>query len=137
MNRENKKRMYDKRYFRTHPCTDSFTCKSCGWPVVPEGAGSDHRNHCPNCLWSLHLDNDPGDRESECHGRMEPIGVWVRKNGEWALIHRCTVCGKVSSNRIAADDNPMKLMALALRPFGSEAFSRESLRTMTDSMENK
>ena len=89
MNRENKKRKYDKKYYKTHPCTDSFICKICGWPVVPAGAGSNHRNHCPNCLHSIHLDNEPGDRESRCHGRMEPIGVWVRKNGEWAIIHRC------------------------------------------------
>ena len=37
---------------------------------------------------------------------MEPIAVWVRKNGEWAIIHRCKICGALSSNRIAADDNP-------------------------------
>lgn len=79
MNRENKKRKYDKKYFRTHPCTDSFTCKICGWPVVSQGAGSNHRNHCPNCLHSIHLDQKPGDRSASCHGRMEPIGVWVRK----------------------------------------------------------
>ena len=68
MNRENKKRKYDKRYYRTHPCTDAFICKVCGWPVVSAGAGSSHRNHCPNCLSSIHLDNEPGDRRSECHG---------------------------------------------------------------------
>ena len=84
MNRENKKRKYDKRYYRTHSCTDAFICKVCGWPVVSAGAGSSHRNHCPNCLSSIHLDNEPGDRRSECHGRMDPIGVWVRKmeNGQ-------------------------------------------------------
>ena len=43
MNRENKKRKYDKKYYKTHPCTDSFTCKVCGWPVVSAGAGSNHR----------------------------------------------------------------------------------------------
>ena len=78
---------------------------------VPTGAGSDHRNHCPYCLSSQHLDNEPGDRAAECGGVMEPIAVWVRKNGEWAIIHRCRVCGALSSNRIAADDNPMKLMS--------------------------
>ena len=135
MNRENKKRKYDRRYFRTHPCTDSFTCKNCGWPVVSAGAGSSHRNHCPNCLYSVHLDNSPGDRESDCHGRMEPIGVWVRKNGEWAVIHRCTVCGKISSNRAAADDNHMMLMAGARRPFGSPAISQRNIKNMTITME--
>ena len=136
MNRENKRRNYDERYYKTHPCTDSFTCRVCGWPVVSQGAGSGHRNHCPNCLWSIHLDNEPGDRESGCRGRMEPIGVWVRKNGEWAILHRCTVCGKISSNRIAADDNPMRLMALAMRPFGSAAISQNHIRQMIRTMED-
>lgn len=113
MNRENKKRKYDKKYFRTHPCMDPFTCKVCGWPVVPAGAGSSHRNHCPNCLYSLHLDKEPGDRASDCHGRMEPIGVWVRKNGEWAIIHRCltgrdpgydSINGKLGSGSGKKDD---------------------------------
>lgn len=135
LNRENKKRLYDRKYFRTHPCLDPFTCKECGWLVVPEGAGTGHRNHCPNCLYSVHLDNEPGDRASGCHGRMEPIGVWARKNGEWAIIHRCKVCGKIGSNRVAADDNPMKLMALALRPFGSAAIAQNDIRNMTISME--
>lgn len=137
MNRENKKRKYDKRYYRTHPCTDAFICKVCGWPVVSAGAGSSHRNHCPNCLSSIHLDKEPGDRRSECHGRMDPIGVWVRKNGEWAVIHRCRCCGKICSNRTAADDNPMKLMALAMRPFGSHGISRGRIRCMAASMEGR
>lgn len=136
MNRENKRKQYDKNFFRTHPCIDPFTCKNCGNTVVPEGAGSDHRNHCPYCLFSLHLDVEPGDRASDCHGRMEPIGVWVRKNGEWALIHRCTVCGKLDSNRVAADDNPMKLLALAMKPFANPILSPEGLQTMTANMKD-
>ena len=65
MNRENKRKQYEKGYYKTHGCNDSFICKVCGRPVVPTGAGSDHRNHCPNCLCSLHLDIEPGDREAE------------------------------------------------------------------------
>ena len=68
---------------------------------------------------------------------MEPIGVWVRKNGEWAIVHRCVKCGKIASNRIAADDNPMKLMALAMRPFGSAVISRDAIRSMTAAMERR
>ena len=70
----------------------------------------------PELLKQQHLDNEPGDRESDCGGVMEPVAVWVRKNGEWAIIHRCRICGKLSSNRVAADDNPMKLMAIAMKP---------------------
>ena len=61
MNRENKRKQYEKGYYKTHACNDSFTCKVCGRLVVSMGAGSDHRNHCPNCLSSLHLDIEPGD----------------------------------------------------------------------------
>ena len=131
MNRENKRKKYEKRYYKTHPCHDSFTCKYCGRPVVSAGAGSGHRNHCPNCLRSLHVDEEPGDRASDCGGIMEPVAVWVRKNGEWAIIHRCSRCGKLSSNRVAADDNPMKLMSIAMKPLCLPPFPLERIEEMT------
>ena len=131
MNRENKRKSFEKGYFKTHPCHDSFTCKVCGRPVVPETAGSAHRNHCPNCLCSLHVDEEPGDRSSDCGGIMEPIGVWVRRGGEWAVIHRCRRCGKLDSNRIAADDNPMKLMSIALKPLTLPPFPLEHIEKLT------
>ena len=131
MNRENKKIQYTKGYYRNHPCTDSFTCKVCGRLVVSEGAGSDHRNHCPNCLSSLHVDDEPGDRASDCGGVMDPVAVWVRKNGEWAMIHRCRRCGELSSNRVAADDNTMKLMSIAMRPLAEPPFPLERIEELT------
>lgn len=131
MNRENKKKKYTKGYYKTHGCSDSFTCKVCDRPVVSGGAGTEHRNHCPNCLSSLHLDIEPGDREADCGGIMDPVGVWVRKNGEWAIIHRCRRCGQFSSNRIAADDNPMKLMSIAMKPLTSPPFPLERIEEMT------
>lgn len=132
--RENKKRSFEKGYYKTHPCSDIFVCKFCGRTVVPAGAGSEHRNHCPNCLYSQHLDNEPGDRMAGCGGLMEPIAVWIRKNGEWALIHRCRICGALSSNRIAADDNPMKLMSLAMKPIALPPFPIERVEDMTKLM---
>ena len=131
MNRENKRKKYEKGYYKTHPCHDSFTCKYCGRPVVSAGAGSGHRNHCLNCLRSLHVDEEPGDRASDCGGIMEPVAVWVRKNGEWAIIHRCSRCGKLSSNRVAADDNPMKLMSIAMKPLCLPPFPLERIEEMT------
>lgn len=131
MNRENKRKQYQKGYYKTHTCSDSFTCKVCGWLIVPEGAGSGHRNHCPNCLCSLHVDDEPGDRAADCGGVMEPVAVWVRKNAEWALIHRCRICGKLTSNRIAADDNPMKLMSIAMKPLTLPPFPLEKIEEMT------
>ena len=131
MNRENKRKQFEKGYYKTHPCTDSFTCKVCGRTVVPEDAGSEHRNHCNNCLSSLHVDVEPGDRASDCGGIMEPISVWVRKGGEWAIIHRCRRCGELCSNRVAADDNPMKLMSIALKPLCEPPFPIERIEEMT------
>ena len=122
MNRENKRKQFEKGYYQNHPCEESFTCKNCGWLVTPDGAGSSHRNHCPNCLCSLHLDLEPGDRASDCGGLMEPVAVWVRGSGEWALIHRRRRCGAFSSNRVAADDNPVKLISIAMKPIGNPPF---------------
>ncbi len=117
--------------YRHAPCPETFTCKVCGMPIVPEGAGSGHRNHCPHCLSSSHVDNAPGDRASLCKGVMEPIGVWVRKNGEWALIHRCKTCGTLSSNRIAADDNPALLMSIAVKPLALPPFPLDQMGKRT------
>lgn len=134
MNRENKQKHYQKGFYKNHPCTESFTCRNCGRLVVSSGAGSNHRNHCPNCLCSLHVDNKPGDRKADCGGIMEPVAVWVRKNNEWAIIHRCRRCGKLSSNRIAADDNPMKLMSIAMKPLCLPPFPLDYLERMTEMM---
>lgn len=131
MNRGIKRRQFDNGYYKTHACNEPFTCKNCGREVVPAGAGSDHRNHCPNCLSSLHVDVEPGDRASDCGGVMEPIAVWVRNNGEWAIVHRCRRCGHLSSNRVLADDNPMKLMSIAMKPLANPPFPIERIEELT------
>jgi len=124
---ENRKKSVPKVDYRNSACTESFICKVCGALVVPDNAGSQHRNHCPKCLSSVHVDDEPGDRASLCRGIMDPVSVWVRKNGEWAIIHRCRLCGTFSSNRIAADDNPMLLMSIAVRPLSMPAFPLNDL----------
>ena len=43
MNRENKRRSFEKGCYKTHACTNAFTCKVCGRLCTPENAGSDHR----------------------------------------------------------------------------------------------
>ena len=131
MNRENKRKTFEPGYYKTHACKEAFTCRCCGRLVTPDGAASAHRNHCPNCLTSLHVDVEPGDRAADCGGLMEPVAVWVRKGGEWAIVHRCRRCGALSSNRAAADDNPMKLMSIAMKPLASPPFPIERLEELT------
>ena len=105
----------------------TFSCQVCGKIVSTEGAGSRHRNHCPFCLSSVHLDNTPGDRSAGCGGIMDPICIWVRKGGDWAVIHRCQKCGALSSNRIAADDDAWRLLLLAVKPLSDMPFPAEYL----------
>lgn len=79
-----------------------FECARCRARVLPLSNGS-YRNHCPFCLWSLHVDaRKPGDRASGCCGLMKPIGI-VRKRGALQVVHRCTRCGKTQPNRLAED----------------------------------
>ena len=99
-----------------------FICEHCHQTVPATAAGTAHRNHCPRCLWSLHVDLAPGDRGCGCKGPMEPIAVWVRRDGEWAIVHRCQRCGAIRTNRIAGDDNELALMSLAVRPLASPPF---------------
>ncbi len=109
----------------------SFTCKACGADIPLEGGGTENRNHCPKCLCSLHLDNTPGDRSADCGAVMDAVAVWVRKDGEWAIIHRCRRCGVLSSNRVAADDSPLKLMSIAVKPLAEPPFPIEFIDRMT------
>lgn len=82
--------------------------------VAPPPSGGRHRNHCPLCLYSRHVDGrTPGDRASGCGGLMEPWGVFERpRNGEQVLVHRCRSCGFERHNRVAADDNVVATMRL-------------------------
>jgi hypothetical protein len=92
---------------------DDFRCRHCRTLVGPPTSGGRHRNHCPACLWSRHVDERrPGDRASPCGGSMAPAGVFQRRTGEEMLVHRCLSCGVERQNRVAADDDPHRLRAL-------------------------
>jgi hypothetical protein len=58
---------------------------------------------------------------------MEPIAIEVRRDGEWALVHRCTACAAMRVNRIAGDDHELSLLALALRPLAHPAFPLDTI----------
>ena len=91
----------------------AFKCGHCRQFIGAPLTGGRHRNHCPNCLYSRHVDDRrPGDRRSDCHALMAPVGVLARRNGEQVILHRCLGCGKEAPNRVAADDNPMALLRL-------------------------
>ncbi len=80
--------------------TENFTCEKCGFFV--EGNG--YTNHCPECLWSKHVDISPGDRAEICLGMMEPVGI-IKKGKEYSILHTCVVCGFERPNKAVAEDN--------------------------------
>jgi hypothetical protein len=83
--------------------------------VIPSGGR--HRNHCPFCLYSRHVDDRrPGDRASDCGGSMVPVGAFSRLKGELVVVHRCMACGVERHNRIAADDDFNLVLGLPRRP---------------------
>ena len=87
----------DKKFQRK---IENFECENCGEEVEGDG----YTNHCPACLWSKHVDINPGDRASDCYGLMEPIEV-DKKNGKNIITHRCLKCGHLKKNKIAENDD--------------------------------
>ena len=95
----------------------TLICRFCQREIpVTKNIGTQNRNHCPHCLSSLHVDVETGDRKSKCHGIMKPVALTFKhasqkkyakkvNRGELMLVHLCQKCGKISINRIAADDN--------------------------------
>lgn len=92
-----------------------FKCRMCNAFIGEPPTGGRQRNHCPACLFSLHVDlKTPGDRASDCNSLMEPVATFFRPNGEQVLVHRCRGCGVERHNRIAADDSPVLLESLEI-----------------------
>lgn len=88
---------------------EDFTCEVCGTKVK----GTGYTNHCPNCLWSKHVDKDvPGDRYDTCQGIMEPVGVEIN-HGEYSITHCCQNCGKISKNKTEENDNFEEILEIA------------------------
>lgn len=95
--------MTGERRFTVRGTNNAFTCAHCGTEVRPLSNGS-VRNHCPACLHSLHVDIQPGDRASECHGLLQPVGVEQSGKKGWVILYRCERCGFTGRNRAALDD---------------------------------
>lgn len=89
---------------------EDFVCENCGVEV----AGRGFTNHCPKCLWSKHVDVNPGDRAAGCGGMMEPSRVEVDGDG-YAITHRCVICGHEKKNKAAAEDDFEELLKIARR----------------------
>lgn len=110
----------------------TINCSHCHLPIPLSRhfSGVINRNHCPHCLWSIHIDEKTGDRQSICHGKMEPITLTFKpskknkygpeKKGEILLVHLCQTCHQIRLNRIAADDDTTKIISITKTPLSTE-----------------
>ncbi|HLC75546.1 MAG TPA: RNHCP domain-containing protein [Candidatus Peribacterales bacterium] len=85
------------------PRDEPFICERCNFAVEPLTHGT-CRSHCPKCLWSKHVDHEPGDRACSCHGLMEPISLDQSGKKGFVIIHKCTTCKIEKRNKAAPDD---------------------------------
>ncbi len=86
---------------------EEFICENCGKKVPKLGYSC--RNHCPYCLHSKHVDKNPGDRQEQCQGDLEPVSLEIDSKKGYVIIFRCRKCGAIRKNKAAKDDN-MELM---------------------------
>jgi hypothetical protein len=84
---------------------EDFVCEMCGTRNVGDG----YTNHCFKCLWSKHVDLNPGDRLHICQGMMRPVEFDLKKG----LRHRCVVCRFERFNKLQAKDDYEKVLALS------------------------
>lgn len=103
--------MEDKRF---RMIDEEFTCAVCGIKVPPLGYTA--RDHCPNCLCSLHLDINPGDRACDCEGVLKPIGIEKGKKDSIKIIYKCTCCGIIKRNKASNDDNYNLILDIMSNP---------------------
>jgi hypothetical protein len=94
-----------KKFTRT---IENFACEHCGREVI----GNGYTNHCPQCLWSKHVDKNPGDRAEACGGMMEPVAA-EKDRGEYQILHKCTVCSFARRNKLEKTDNFDSYIALS------------------------
>ncbi|MFB6225337.1 MAG: RNHCP domain-containing protein [Candidatus Paceibacteria bacterium] len=85
---------------------ETFVCEHCNQYV--EGNG--FTNHCPQCLFSKHVDIHPGDRAAECSGLMKPTDVHVKSGTVDKIYQTCETCGHTRANKVTEDDNVNRMI---------------------------
>lgn len=87
---------------------EDFVCEKCGAEV----AGTGFTNHCPKCLWSKHVDKNPGDRGESCGGLMRPASVEGTQI-QYTILFVCEKCGAQKKNKVWPEDNFDEVLKVA------------------------
>lgn len=91
---------------------EEFICEHCEKHVQKLNYSA--RDHCPYCLFSKHVDINPGDRSNNCQGLLEPIDIEKFKN-TYKIIYKCQKCGETHKNIIADDDDMEKIIEITTK----------------------
>lgn len=97
-----------KKFYKSD---ESFICENCSKEVSKLNYTS--RDHCPYCLYSKHVDINPGDRMNTCKGLLKPIGVEKFKD-TYKIVYKCEKCGMIHRNVIANDDDMNLIIELSV-----------------------
>lgn len=89
---------------------EEFICEHCGNKV--EKLEYSARDHCPYCLYSKHVDINPGDRLNPCKGLLKPIDIEKFKN-TYKIIYKCEKCSELHKNIIASDDDINEIIKIS------------------------
>lgn len=81
---------------------EEFVCENCGELISKLKYSA--RDHCNHCLYSKHVDINPGDRNNTCLGLLKPIGIEKFKD-TYKIIYKCEKCGSMHKNIVASDDD--------------------------------
>ncbi len=81
---------------------ENFICENCHKEVSKLNYTA--RDHCNYCLYSKHVDINPGDRLNECKGLLKPIYAEKYKD-TYKIVYKCEKCGETHKNILASDDN--------------------------------
>lgn len=93
---------------------EDFVCDVCGSNISRLGYTA--RDHCPYCLYSKHVDYNPGDRLCKCHGKLAPIAIEHGKKDSLKIVYRCERCGEIKKNKAANDDNMELIIDISSHP---------------------
>ena len=94
---------------------EEFICENCGKHVDKLGYTS--RDHCPYCLYSKHVDINPGDRQNDCKGSLEPVSIEISNKKGYVIIYKCKKCGMIHKNKAADDDNMDLIIDLSSKQY--------------------
>ena len=101
-----------------------FICEHCNKEVNPLVYTS--RDHCPYCLYSKHVDINPGDRSNTCLGTLIPIDIEVNNKKGYIIKYKCNKCGTTHNNKAAEDDKFKTILSVMNKSYNDNNYKENN-----------